>query len=49
MLKKELENIPINKEGLKKLEKVEAKFNHLAKNCRMEIELLAKTEIIEYR
>jgi hypothetical protein len=45
---KELETISINKNGLKSLERIEKKLNQLAKNCRMEIERLAKTETIEY-
>lgn len=47
-IEKELETISINKQGLKKLEEIEKKLNQLAKNCRMEIERLAKTEVIEY-
>jgi len=44
----ELETISIGKRGLKRLERIEKKLNQLAKNCRMEIERLAKTETIEY-
>jgi hypothetical protein len=47
-IKKELETISIDKQGLKMLERIERRLNQLAKNCRMEIELLAKTEVIEY-
>jgi hypothetical protein len=47
-IEKELETISINRQGLKKLEEIEKKLNQLAKNCRMEIERLAKTEVIEY-
>ena len=47
-IEKELETISINKQGLKKLEEIEKKLNQMAKNCRMEIERLAKTEVIEY-
>jgi uncharacterized protein Yka (UPF0111/DUF47 family) len=47
-VEKELETISINKQGLKRLERIEKKLNQLAKNCRMEIERLAKTEVIEY-
>jgi len=47
-IEKELETISINKQGLKKLKEIEKKLNQLAKNCRMEIERLAKTEVIEY-
>jgi len=47
-IEKELEAISINKQGLKSLERIERKLNQLAKNCRMEIERLAKTETIEY-
>ena len=41
-IEKELETISINRQGLKKLEEIEKKLNQLAKNCRMEIERLAK-------
>ncbi len=47
-IEKELETISINKKGLKKLEKIERKLNQLAKNMRMEIEHLAKMEVVEY-
>jgi hypothetical protein len=47
-IKKELETISIDKQGLKMLERIERRLNQLAKNCRMEIERLAKTEVIEY-
>jgi hypothetical protein len=47
-VEKELETISIDKQGLKRLERIEKKLNQLAKNCRMEIERLAKTETIEY-
>ena len=47
-VEKELETISIDKQGLKRLERIEKKLNQLAKNCRMEIERLAKTEVIEY-
>ena len=47
-IEKELETISIYKQGLKRLERIEKKLNQLAKNCRMEIERLAKTETIEY-
>ena len=47
-IEKELETISIDKQGLKRLERIEKKLNQLAKNCRMEIERLAKTETIEY-
>jgi hypothetical protein len=47
-VEKDLETISIDKQGLKRLERVEKKLNQLAKNCRMEIERLAKTEVIEY-
>jgi hypothetical protein len=47
-VEKELETISIDKQCLKKLERIEKKLNQLAKNCRMEIERLAKTENIEY-
>jgi hypothetical protein len=47
-VEKALETISINKQGLKRLERIEKKLNQLAKNCRMEIERLAKTETIEY-
>jgi DNA repair ATPase RecN len=47
-IEKELETISIDKQSLKKLEEIEKKLNQLAKNCRMEIERLAKTEVIEY-
>jgi hypothetical protein len=46
-VEKALENISINKHGLN-LERIEKKLNQLAKNCRMEIERLAKTETVEY-
>jgi hypothetical protein len=47
-IEKELETISIDGQSLKKLEKIEKKLNQLAKNCRMEIERLAKTEVVEY-
>ncbi|MEM3623004.1 MAG: hypothetical protein QXR76_04455 [Candidatus Bathyarchaeia archaeon] len=47
-IEKELETISIDKQGLKKLEKIEKRLNQLAKNMRMEIERLAKMEVIEY-
>ncbi|MEM3578560.1 MAG: hypothetical protein QXX51_09000 [Candidatus Bathyarchaeia archaeon] len=47
-IKKKLETISIDKQGLKKLEKIEKRLNQLAKNMRMEIERLAKMEVIEY-
>jgi hypothetical protein len=47
-IEKELETISIDRQSLKKLEEIEKKLNQLAKNCRMEIERLAKTEVIEY-
>jgi di/tripeptidase len=47
-VEKELETISINKQDFKRLERIEKKLNQLAKNCRMEIERLAKTETIEY-
>jgi hypothetical protein len=47
-VEKELETISINKQDFKRLERIEKKLNQLAKNCRMEIERLAKTEVIEY-
>jgi hypothetical protein len=47
-VEKELENISIDKQGFKSLERIEKKLNQLAKNCRMEIERLAKMETIEY-
>jgi hypothetical protein len=47
-IEKELEKVSINIYGLKKLGKIERRLNQLAKNIRMEIERLAKTEIIEY-
>jgi hypothetical protein len=47
-IEKELETVFINKNGFKKLERIGKKLNQLAKNCRLEIERLAKTETIEY-
>jgi DNA repair ATPase RecN len=47
-IEKKLETISIDKQSFKKLEEIEKKLNQLAKNCRMEIERLAKTEVIEY-
>lgn len=47
-IEKELETISIDKQGLKRLEKIEKRLNQLAKNMRMEIERLAKMEVIEY-
>jgi hypothetical protein len=47
-IEKELENISIDKHGLKRLERIEKTLNQLAKNCCMEIERLAKTGVIEY-
>jgi len=47
-VEKELETISVNEQDLKMLEKIERKLNQLAKNMRMEIERLAKMEVIEY-
>jgi len=47
-IEKELETISVDNQCLKRLEKTEKELNQLAKNCRMEIERLAKTEVIEY-
>jgi hypothetical protein len=47
-IEKELETISVDNKCLKRLEKTEKELNQLAKNCRMEIERLAKTEVIEY-
>jgi hypothetical protein len=47
-IEKELETISVDNQCLKRLEKIEKRLNQLAKNCRMEIERLAKTEVIEY-
>jgi len=44
-----LEVISVDEHNLSKLEKIEGKLNQLARNCRLEITRLAKTEIIEYK
>jgi hypothetical protein len=43
-----LRAIPVNERNISKLERVESKLNQLARNCRLEIQRLAKTETIEY-
>ena len=47
-VEKKLKTISINKQDFKRLERIEKRLNQLAKNCRMEIERLTKTEVIEY-
>jgi len=43
-----LNTLSVNENNLSKLEEIEQELNQLAKNCRLEIQRLAKTEIIEY-
>jgi len=47
-IRADVELISLDECKLSELEKIESKLNQLAKNCRMEISRLAKTEIIEY-
>ncbi|MEM3623596.1 MAG: hypothetical protein QXR76_07505, partial [Candidatus Bathyarchaeia archaeon] len=43
-----LNALSVNENNFSKLEEIERELNQLAKNCRLEIQRLAKTEIIEY-
>jgi hypothetical protein len=43
-----LQVISVNERNLSHLEKIESELNQLARNCRMEIARLAKTETVEY-
>jgi|GEM_PF-1438883 hypothetical protein len=43
-----LNTLSVNENNLSKLEEIGQELNQLAKSCRLEIQRLAKTEIIEY-